>query len=211
VFVVRLSGLANISASTGLQRRFGLTFPSGLAAVRRATLARIVRWPLVLLVSLAGCGVADFHIDQPIQEQRIQGSPLPGPLGALFPIPINLDISAQIAAMETGPIDSITLSSLTLTITPTARPSGDTDDWSFLDKVDVLVSSTRSGSTLPQVKIATVSAPGAVTELRFTVEKGVDIKPYVDEGSEVTGQSSGTAPPDDVSYDGKAVFTVHPL
>lgn len=167
-----------------------------------------MRW---LLVLLAGCGVADFDIDQPIQEQRIPGSPLPGPLGALFPIPLDLDIQAQIAARETGPIDSITLSSLRLTITATERPSGDTDDWSFVDDVEVLVSSTRSGTTLPRVKIASVSAPGAVTELVFAVEKDVNLKPYIDEGSRVEGQSRGNAPPDDVSYDGLATFTIHPL
>ena len=62
----------------------------------------------------AGCGVADFDVDQPIVEQTIQGSPIPGPLQVLFPIPLNIDISAQIKAKDTGPIDGVTLKSLTL-------------------------------------------------------------------------------------------------
>ena len=162
-------------------------------------------------VLAAGCGVTDFDIDQPVQEQMISGSPIPGPLQVLFPIPLNVDISAQIKAKDTGPIDSVTLKSLTLSITKTDEPSGDSDDWGFVTSVDVFVSSTKSGSTLPKVKIAHVTSPGAVRDMKFELEGGVNLKPYIDEGSQVDGQSSGNAPPDDVSYDGVATFTVHPL
>jgi hypothetical protein len=160
---------------------------------------------------LAACGITDFDVDQPIQEQMVTGSPIPGPLQVLFPIPLSLDISAAIKAKDTGPIDSVTLKSLTLSITTTDEPSGDTDDWSFLTSVDVYVSSTKSGSTLPKVKIASASMPGAVQDVKFMVEGGVNLKPYIDEGSMVEGQCSGNAPSDDVSYDGSASFTVHPL
>jgi hypothetical protein len=169
-----------------------------------------MRYILVCL-ALAACGVTDFDADQPIQEQVVAGSPIPGPLQLLFPIPLNLDISAQIKAKDTGPIDSVTLKSLTLSITKTDEPSGDSDDWSFLTSVDVYVSSTKSGSSLPKVKIASVASPGAVRDVKFTVEAGVNLKPYIDEGSMVEGQCSGNAPPEDVSYDGQATFTVHPL
>jgi hypothetical protein len=166
---------------------------------------------VILCLVLAACGVTDFDVDQPVQEQVVSGSPIPGPLQLLFPIPLNLDISAQIKAKDTGPIDSVTLKSLTLSITKTDEPSGDSDDWSFLTSVDVFVSSTKSGSTLPKVKIASVASPGAVRDVHFTVETGVNLKPYIDEGSMVEGNCSGNAPPDDVSYDGSATFTVHPL
>jgi hypothetical protein len=170
---------------------------------------------LVVLVvvgaALAGCGVADFDIDQPIVEQRVAGSPLPGPLAVLFPLPLSIDISSKIKDMETGPIDSVTLSSLALTITATAQPAGDTDDWSFVESIHVFVKSSKDGTTLPRVEIASVMNPGAVTTLDFKVEGDVDINPYVNEGSVVEASSAGTAPADDVTYDGKAVFTVHPL
>ena len=113
--------------------------------------------------------------------------------------------------METGPIDSVTLKSLTLSITSTGVESGDTDDWSFVDEIHVFVKSNKSGTTLPRVEIANISNPGAVQTLTFTVDGDVDINPYVNEGSTVEGESSGTAPADEVTYDGKAVFTVHPL
>ena len=166
---------------------------------------------VVLLFGLAACGVTDFDIEQPIVEQRVQGSPLPGPLAGIFPLPLDIDISQKIKEMETGPIDSVTLSKLTLTITPTAISSGDTDDWSFVDDIHVFVESSRSGTSLPKVEIANVHAPGKVTTLTFHVEKSVDLQPYVSEGSVVSGESSGRLPDDDVSYDGEGVFTVHPL
>jgi hypothetical protein len=163
------------------------------------------------LILLAGCGVADFDITQPITEQRVQGSPLPGPLAVLFPLPLDINIAQKIKEMETGPIDSVTLSKLTLTITPTAMSSGDTDTWNFVDDIHVFVKSSKSGTSLPRVEIANVHAPGSVTTLSFTVMDEVDLQPYVEEGSVVEGESSGRLPEDDVSYAGEGVFTVHPL
>jgi hypothetical protein len=162
-------------------------------------------------VLLAGCGITDFDISQPVPEQQVQGSGIPAPIAALFPLPLSLDLSAEIAKQTTGPIDSVTLSSLELSITATNRPSGDDDTWEFVDEIHVFVRSSADGSSLPRVEIASVVAPGAVTTLVFEVDRSIDIKPYVDEGSIVESEASGTVPTDDVSYDGEGVFTVHPL
>jgi len=158
-----------------------------------------------LAITTAGCGIADFDVEQPVPAQTIQGSGLPMPLAALFPLPLSLDISSKIKAKDTGPIDGVTLSSLTLDITSTGG------DWSFVTSIDVFVSSTRQGSTLPRAKIASVSSPGAVRTLSFHVEGGVNLKPYIDEGSQVDSSGMGTQPTQSVTFDGKAVFTVHPL
>jgi hypothetical protein len=163
------------------------------------------------VLTLTGCGIADFDLDQSIREQRVAGSGVPAPIAGLFPIPLSLDLGAAIKARETGPIDSVTLSTLTLDITATDRPAGDSDDWSFLESVDVFVASTREGTTLPRRMIAHTGAPGAVTHIDFTVDGDVNLKPYVDEGAMVDSTASGTQPIDDVSFAGKAVFTVHPL
>ncbi len=165
----------------------------------------------LLLVVITGCGITDFDISQPVPEQFVQGSSLPGPIAALFPIPLSLDLSAEIQKQTTGPIDSITLSSLELVITDTDQPASDSDDWSFVDEIHVFVRSSADGSSLPRVEIASAIAPGAVTTLKFTVDSEVDLKPYVDEGSVVDSEASGTVPPDDVSYEGEGVFTIHPL
>jgi hypothetical protein len=162
-------------------------------------------------VLAAGCGITDFDITQPVPEQRIAGSGIPAPIAALFPIPLDLDLSAEIQKQTTGPIGSVTLASLQLTITATDRPTGDSDDWSFVDEIHVFVKSSAQGSSLPRVEIASATAPGAVTTLAFEVDGEIDLKPYVDEGSIVESTASGTAPSDAVSYDGSGVFTVHPL
>jgi hypothetical protein len=166
---------------------------------------------VVVVVVLAGCGITDFDIEQPVFEQRVPGSPIPGPLQALFPLPLDLDLSEKIKELTTGPIDSVNISSLELNITATAMTAGDQDDWSFVEQVHVFVKSAQSGSSLPRVEIAHVANPGAVTTMKFVVESKVNLDPYVNEGSVIETTGSGTAPPDDVTYDGKAVFTVHPL
>ena len=169
----------------------------------RAALTSIVATGLA--AALPGCGIADFDIEQPVQPQTIQGSGLPAPLAAIFPLPLNLDLESKIKAKDTGPIDSVTLSSLTLHITSSGS------DWSFVTHIDVSVSSTKSGSQLTKVKIASVDSPGAVQTMNFHVESGVNLKPYIDEGSQVDSSASGTQPTHDVSFDGSGVFTVHPL
>lgn len=167
----------------------------------------LVRDVLVVfaLTGLSGCGIADFDISQSVQPQTIQGSGLPGPLTAIFPIPLSLDLDSKIKAMDTGPIDGVTLKSLTLNITSSGS------DWSFVSHIDVSVQSTRSGSTLPEAKIATVDMPGAVQTLNFKVESGVNLKPYIDEGSQVNSSGTGMQPSHDVTFDGNGVFTVHPF
>jgi hypothetical protein len=164
-----------------------------------------MRWICLALFACSACGITDFDIDQPIPAQTIQGSALPGPLAAIFPIPLSLDISQQIKSMDTGPISSVTLKSLDLTITSSGA------DWSFVTEIDVSVSSTKSGSSLPKVEIAHVTSPGKVTDLQFVVDPTVDLNPYINEGSEVDAQGSGSAPSTNVTYDGAGTFTVHPV
>ncbi len=156
-------------------------------------------------MAMVGCGIADFDVEQPVPAQTVQGSGIPAPLAAIFPIPLSLDLESKIKAKNTGPIDSVTLSSLTLNITSAGG------DWSFVSHIDVSVASTRSGTTLPKVKIASVSSPGAVQTLTFDVERSVNLKSYIDEGSQVDSSGTGTQPTRDVSFDGNSVFTVHPL
>ena len=191
-------------------RSFGLVGPLGSAKSRLTRFAsgRSLR-AIGFVVALAapGCSIVDFDVDQQIPAQTVPGSGIPTQLAPLFPLPLSLDLSSKIKAMNTGPIDSVTLSSLELTIT---MPSDGSVDWSFVDQVDVFVSSTKSGTTLPKAKIASVSKPTG-QKMTFVVERSVNIKPYVDEGSQVDSSGSGRAPAVDVTYNGLAVFTVHPF
>src|SRR5262249_33917560 len=98
------------------------------------------------LAGSTGCGIAAFDVEQPVQPQPIPGSGLPGPLAAIFPLPLNLDLESKIKAKDTGPIQGVTLSSLSLHITSSGS------DWGFVTHIDVSVSSTKSGTTLPKVR-----------------------------------------------------------
>lgn len=170
-----------------------------------------MRLILVLVLAASGCGLTDFDLSQPIPEQSVTGSPVPAPIQGLFPIPLSLELSAKIRKQTTGAIDSVTLSSLSLTITGTEQPGDDVDYFTFIDEIHVFVKSELADSQLPRVEIASELAPGEVQNFSFTVDTGVDLLPYINEGSIVESEASGTAPPDAVSYDGQAVFTVHPL
>lgn len=165
----------------------------------------------VSLAMLAGCGVADFDIEQDVPEQRILGNSLPQPIGGLLSIPLDIDITAEIEAMDTGPVDSISLSELRLEITDTERPAGDTDTWEFVTSIQVFVRSTKPDSNLSRLEIATKEFPGAVERFNFTVDESIDLKPYIEEGAVVESVGRGNVPSDDVWYVGHAVFTVHTL
>ena len=163
------------------------------------------------VVLAAGCGITDFDISEPIAEQSVSGNPVPAPIQGLFPLPLSLELSARIKKQTTGPIDRVTLASLALNITATEQQGDDFDDFAFIDEVHVFVKSALAESGLPRVEIASGVAPGQVQNFNFMVESSVDLLPYVEEGAVVESEATGTAPPDAVSYDGQAVFTVHPL
>lgn len=161
---------------------------------------------LAVALILSGCDdLTSFDVTQDIPPQTIAGSPLPAILDGFFEVPIDLTIQAEIDEMDAGPVDSITLSSLSLTIT---TPD---DDWAFLESCDLFVESTRAGTQLPRVKVATARIPADGTSLRFDPVDDVDLKPYVEEGARMTATATGNQPADDVTYDGRAVFTVHLL
>jgi len=149
----------------------------------------------------------DADLEQYVAEQIVPGSPLPGPLAESFPIHMDLDLNQKFAAMTTGPIDIIELTSLDLVITGTDRPAGDIDDWSFVDSIDLYVTSTKTGSSLPRMRFATASAPGKTTTMRFTPVAGANLEPYIGEGAQVESQGSVRAPSDDTSFDGLGVYS----
>jgi hypothetical protein len=158
--------------------------------------------------------VGAFDLVQPLAEQRVVGSPLGGVLGGFFevPIPLEVDLAAETMARETGPAQAVRLRSLTLGVTATAEEGDDTDDLSFIDRVDIFVESREGGSSLPRVRVATLGdvAPGT-REVSFDTDEEVNLLPYVQEGARLTSEGEGTAPPDDVTFAGEAILTVEVL
>jgi hypothetical protein len=164
-----------------------------------------------ILTALTGCAsLGDFDVERTIAEQRVPGNPLAGLLKDLFavPIPMNVDIASETAARDTGPAKSARLRELLLTITPTAEGPSDQDDFGFLDSVAVFIESTREGTSLPRTQIAIAEDITATERLVFDVVDSVNVLPYANEGSRFTSEVDGSAPPDDVSFDGSFTLRV---
>ena len=169
----------------------------------------------MVALALTGCSnLLAFDLSVQLAEQRVEGSPIGGLLGGFFelPIPLDVDLASETAARDTGPAQAVRLTSLTLDITATAEGAGDTDDFDFVDSVDIFVESRESGSDLPRVRVATVSGiPDGARQIVFETDTTVNLRPYVNEGARLTSSAEGTVPPDDVTFDGDIVLTVEVL
>ncbi len=161
---------------------------------------------------LGGCsGLISFDVTHDIAEQQVEGGALGGVLGGVVEIPLDIDLSAETAARDTGPAQHVYLTELSLAITPTAEPAGDTDDFDFLDAIEIFVESRQAGSTLPRQRIAVLDpVPRGVRRLELEPE-GVDLIEYVQEGALLTSNARGTFPPDAVTFDGRIVLVVEVL
>lgn len=157
---------------------------------------------------LAGCVTfSDFDVPRAVPEQMVIGSPMPVPLPAAFPLALSLDLSEALAQYPRTSQVEVRLTSFTLAVTPTARPAGDVDDFAFVDTLRVYA----TGSTLPRIELAHALAHGASSTLEFGVAAELDLAPYIREHAQVDAEGTGTLPADDVSFDGRVVFRVHPM
>ncbi|MEQ8458912.1 MAG: hypothetical protein RLO52_09225 [Sandaracinaceae bacterium] len=167
-----------------------------------------------LLLAFGCSNLLAFDLTLNLAEQRVNGSPVGGLLGGFFelPIPLEVDLASETAARDTGPAQAVRLTALTLDITPTAEEAGDTDDFGFVDSIEIFVESRESGSDLPRVRVANVSAvPDGARQIAFETDTSVDLRPYINEGARLTSSAEGTVPPDDVTFDGQILLTVEVL
>ena len=171
---------------------------------------------IIASLSLLACGsagIGSFDVTEESSEAVITGgggSPLGDllPLNNLFP-PMTLMISLEEELEEQNAegAKAIFLQDLEMVITDTEQPEGDTDNFDFVDEVNVFVESTKSGTTLEKKQIATLeNVPEGQTSVSFTTENDVNLKPYVEEGMKLTTAGSGEVPEDDTSL--KAIVTL---
>jgi len=167
-----------------------------------------MRYALLFTV-LAACNidlssVASFDVPYDIPEQTVPGNAAANAAGIVIdaplqPFPVNIDIAQQAKQNGvSGVISTVTLTSIALDIT---NASGCFD---FVQDISISISSTKAGSTLPPVVIATGSNPGCVTSWALTTS-AVNIKPYLDEGAQATPSGHGIPPASDVSFNGRLV------
>jgi hypothetical protein len=168
----------------------------------RSTFPRVVL-AAALSVGTLGCGLVSFDVSQDIPEQTVPGSPLGALLPAsLFAIPMNIDLQSETAGRGTGPADSVTLRSITLTIT---SPSAATFD--FVDSIAIRISA--NDGSLAEVEIARLEPVPGTTSINIPPTSSLDLLPYINAGATITAAASGHMPSSDTTYVGRVVLTVH--
>lgn len=167
-----------------------------------------------LAVSACGPrGFASFALGYDTAEQQVDGNPLGGLLGNAIdvPIPLDVDLAAETAARDTGPAQHVHLTELRLDITETAEVAPDTDDFDFVDRIEIFVESSQSGSALPRQRVASLEAvPRGARSISLTPDD-VDLIDYLREGARLTSSASGTVPPDDVTFAGHLELAIEVL
>lgn len=159
----------------------------------------------MLALGSGACGVFDFDVTQPVPEQRIIGNVLGGLLGTFVPtpFPLTVNLAQEVKARGTGPVKAATLQSLSFEITKTGEPAGDADAFDFVKTIEISIESSRSNSPLPKVLIADLAnPPGPTRSFLMRTLPNVNLLPYINEGTKITGTASGTAPVDDVTFSG---------
>lgn len=177
--------------------------------VHRAALALLC--VTAVATALPACAsVGDFDVERRFAEQRVAGSLIATLLDDLFqvPIPMDVNIESETAARDAGPAESARLKALVLEISATAESATDSDDFGFLDSVDVFMESTRSGTSLPRTRIARALDIGPSRRIDFDVVRSLDVLPYAEEGSRFSSQVEGRVPPDDVTFVGQFTLRV---
>lgn len=165
-------------------------------------------WALSALL-LSGCsnlqGLVGFNFTQAIDEQRVPGNPQAHAAATLLmgqnplgPVSLSVDLAAQNRPYNIV-IQRVKLLSLSFTTTATAQPQGCFD---FVTSATISVESTRAGTTLPAVNIATASNPGCVNTLTFTPDSSVNLKGYIEEGMRMRVTIDGIPPASDVTFNG---------
>lgn len=201
---------------TGMSRTEGTSRTEGMSrreSLRTcATLAvGLYVAPSVVMLAESGCGALSFSVSQPIPEQKIMGNILAGVLGAFLPSPFALQINLdqETKARGTGPADSAGLTGLSFQLTNIPNPPRSTDNFDFVDRIELFVESTKSGTTLTKQKVADLlSVPKGATKLTLTCYPEVDLVPYIKEGSRISSTAAGRLPANDTTFDGLVTILI---
>ena len=171
---------------------------------------RLSVFPAIFALLLA-CGVLDFDVTQNIPETTVRGDPVAAAAGtviapdsALNPFSFNLNLDQETKSRGTSLASSVKLKAMYLELTATsAEPNFD-----WVQSLDVFVESTKAGTTLPKVKLASLpTASRGVRKLVLTVES-VNLLQYVKEGTKVSATARASAPAHDVVFAGAVTFRI---
>ena len=101
---------------------------------------------------------------------------------------------------------------MTLTISNTSMPSGDTDNFDWIQSGEIYIESADKATILPRRRIAEITSvqPGQTT-LNIKVSSELNLLQYITEGNLVSSTGMATQPTDDVSFTGKVTLHVSAL
>lgn len=159
----------------------------------------------------SACGAIRFDIGQAVPEQRVMGSALGALLGVFLPSPfaLTVNLEQETRARGTGPAQSAGLKALSFRLTNVPNPPRSSDNFDFVDRIEIFVESAKSGSSLSKQKIADLlTVPRGVTTLSLQCYPMVDLVPYINEGARLSSTASGKTPPQDVTFDGQITIEI---
>jgi hypothetical protein len=160
---------------------------------------------------LSGCGALRFDINQPIAEQKIMGNILASALGVFIPtpFPLTVNLDQETKARGTGPAKSAGLTALSFKLTNVPNPPRSTDNFDFVDRIEIFVESTKSGTALVKQKVADlIPVPKGLTKIDLQCYPNVDLVPYINEGARISSTASGRVPSNDMTFDGLVTIEV---
>lgn len=155
-----------------------------------------------------------YDYNQDLPEQRLSGGSMGLLLGTVLqtPFAIGLDLAKEATAHGSGPAKTVSITSLTLTITNTAMPAGDVDNFDWLQSGEIYIESTDRATILPRRRIGEITAvtPGQST-ITVKVASELNLIQYITEGNLISSTGLAMQPTDDVSFGGKLTLHVSAL
>ena len=162
----------------------------------------------VLPFGLLGCGdgLGSFSFTEESGETVVEGEGALGsvlPNGALDVFRLDINLEQELEKRDAKGAKAVYLTDLELQITDTEQPSGDSDNFDFLDSITIDVAAdgqeTRQLAVLDPV-------PEGQTTVALDVDDTIDLKPYIESGMRLETNASGNRPEDDTSL--KVVATI---
>jgi hypothetical protein len=166
----------------------------------------------LLTALLVSCGdIGSFEFTETSQEVTVEGSalsqlPVDNPFGEA--LKLNIDLDQELEARDATGASGVFLERLDLRITGTEMPEGDTDNFNFLDSLEIYA----NADGLDKKRVAIIEdVPQDKQRISLDTDSGVDLKPYVEQGMRLEATAQGSVPDDTTSLEAIATIRVEVL
>jgi hypothetical protein len=179
--------------------------------LQRLSLFCVIILSGALLASCGEGGLGSFTFTETSQEVTVEGSglnqlPVDNPFGEALNLDIDLD--QELNARDATGASGVFLQDLELRITDTEMSGDDTDNFNFLDKLEI----HANADGLDKKLVAIIEdVPQDVQSISLNTEDNVNLKPYVEQGMRLEASAEGNVPDDDTSLEAVATIRVEVL